>query len=184
MEVRLRIIAHLIVLTLAFMSGNNAFAFETTTLFGQGDNVKVENVHYTVTNGRVIINYDLVGNPGNTCTVRVFLKRDNYDSFNYTPQNISGDIGEGILPGKNKEIVWNIEDVFSNGLPYKDYYFIVEAKAEDNDGDSGLLSFSWLKIGVAAVVAATTVFFITRTNDSGTSGSSFPPPPGRPKGNK
>ena len=174
--------AYLTALMLLLSYSNRALASPPFIITDSDPKIKVENVHFTVLEERVIINYDLIGNPDNTYKVELILKRQNYDSYNYKPRKISGDAGTGKFAGKNKEIIWSVNDEFPQGLPYDDYYFIVQAKeTENNEEHSGFFTFSWLKAGVVAAVAVATIIFISKSKNTGTKGSSFPGPPGRPQ---
>ena len=174
-------VAFLMALTMLPQFSNKVLA-APPFLTADDDKVKIENVHYTVSDGRVIINYDLIGDPNNTYNVQLTLKRQNYDAYNYTPNKVSGDVGTGKFAGKNREIIWNVNDEFPQGLPYSDYYFIVTANESGKKGESsGFFTFSWLKAGVVAAVAVATIIFISKNKKTGSSGSSLPGPPGRPQ---
>ncbi len=182
MKKNLIAVIFIITLTLLPPFSNKTFAVPPFFITGS-DEVKVENVHYTISDGRVIINYDLIGNPDNTYNVQLILKRENYSSYNYSPRKITGDAGTGKFAGKNKEIVWNVNEEFPQGLPYNDYYFIVKASELDKEEkSSGFFTFSWLKAGVVAAVAVAAIIFVSsKSKGSGSAGSSLPGPPGRPQ---
>lgn len=177
------LIAAIFIITLTLLPPFSNKTFAVPPFFVTGsDEVKVENVHYTISDGRVIINYDLIGNPDNTYNVQLILKRENYSSYNYSPRKITGDAGTGKFAGKNKEIVWNVNEEFPQGLPYNDYYFIVKASESGKEESSGFFTFSWLKAGVVAAVAVAAIIFMSsKSKGSGSAGSSLPGPPGRPQ---
>ena len=140
----------------------------------------VENVHYTVNNGSIIIRYDLMGLPNKNYKVTVELRKESDSSFFYVPKIVSGDIGIGKFAGKGREITWAFNQEFPDGLPGKDYYFVVSA--QELSGSPRFLT--WIGMGVAAVAATATYLIISKKNArpySGSPGVSFPPPPGRPK---
>ncbi len=58
----------------------------------------------------VDINYDVTDEEGDALTISLNLSTDAGQTFSISPDpaNMSGDIGEGILPGTGKHIEWNI----------------------------------------------------------------------------
>lgn len=142
-----------------------------------GDNVK--NVHFSLANGNVIINYDLIGNINKVYSVKIYLKKGNDSSYQYAPQMLTGDVGTGKFAGKNRQIIWAMNEEFPDGLPGKDYYFIVDA--EEINQSSNFLT--WIGVGVAAIAAAATYIVVNNKiiSKNNSAEASFPPPPGRPK---
>ena len=136
----------------------------------------VENVHYTVSNGKILVSYDLLGNSDKLYNVSLTLRKATNKSFVYIPKTVSGDIGEGHFAGKDKGIIWEIKNDFPNGISGDDFYFIVQA-AKVEEGTNILM---WTGIGIAAVAAAVTYLITGSTKDTNNPKSSFPPPPGRP----
>ncbi len=145
--------------------------------YGSGK-AAAKNIHYTVTDQKVFINYDLYGKPGKEYTVKLILRRESKPGYSYIPAIISGDVGKDQSAGKNKLIVWNIGREIPGGLEGKDYYF--EITVHQNPSGSGLLT--WLGIGAAAVAATATYFILSNNSANHTvqKGAAFPPPPGRP----
>ena len=142
--------------------------------------VKIENVHFGVENGNVIINYDLLGYPAKNYIVRIFLKKGNDVNYQYEPRIVSGDVGKGKFAGRNKRIVWAFNKEFPDGLPGKDYYFVVNA--EELNKSPHLLA--WIGVGMAAIAATATYMVVVKKSSLPNNNSpdiSFPPPPGRPK---
>lgn len=148
-------------------------ALSQTTL--NNESIVVENVSYIVAGGKVFIKYDLIGSNEQSYKVSLALKRSSNSNIIYIPKTVSGDIGEIDSAGKNKEITWEIKNDFPQGLSGEDYYFVVQA--EKIDESSNLLT--WVGIGAAAIVTVVS-YLIIGQNDSGNTGSSFPPPPNRP----
>ncbi|MFO7969217.1 MAG: hypothetical protein R6U15_03780 [Candidatus Izemoplasmatales bacterium] len=73
---------------------------------------KVENVDLKVKNNKVFINYDLISNDlSKENSVELFFIDDRFTIK--VPGKVSGDIGEGIEPGVNKTIEW---DVFKDNI--------------------------------------------------------------------
>ncbi len=144
------------------------------------NNAKVANVHFSIVNNNVIINYDLLGKPGNKYNVSLYLKRASDTGYVYTPQMVTGDIGRNQVAGLNKRIVWKIGDEIHGGLTGNDFYFEVNAVAQ-KESKSFL---SWIGIGAAALAATVTYFIISHNYNKGRSPagslSTYPLPPGRP----
>ncbi len=155
-------------------------AYELYEQIAKPNDPLVENVHYAVSNGDVIINYDLMGLPNQKYKVTVELRRGSDSSFSYVPKILSGDVGVGKFAGKGREIIWDFNQEFPDGLPGKDYYFVVSAQKISSSPPI----LTWIGMGAAAVAATATYLIISKKNGSlasGSSGVSFPPPPGRPK---
>ncbi|MFO7969218.1 MAG: hypothetical protein R6U15_03785 [Candidatus Izemoplasmatales bacterium] len=73
---------------------------------------KVENVDLKVKNNKVFVNYDLISNDlDKKNTVELFFVDDRFTIK--VPNKLNGDIGEGIEPGVNKTIEW---DVFKDNV--------------------------------------------------------------------
>ncbi len=166
-------------LTITFFAiQTSAFSNVTFTKSGKPGST-VENVRYSVADQKVIINYDLNGTAGKQYSIKLILKKQSDQNYQYIPSVVSGDVGKNQSPGKDKQIVWDISEEFPGGLFGKDYYFVVEA-TEINNNPSIL---SWIGVGVAAVAATATYLIISKkisNNNSSSGSSSFPLPPGRP----
>jgi len=168
----------LFVLILLFFSSEGRAEILTKILGSTGQ--LVENVHYTVDNGSVIINYDLLGIPNKKYKITVELRKGSDSAFSYVPRILTGDVGIGMFAGRNRQIVWALDQEFPDGLPGKDYYFVVHA-VEINNNSKFL---TWLGVGAAAVVATATYIIVSKksyTQSPFSQNVSFPPPPGRPK---
>jgi formylglycine-generating enzyme required for sulfatase activity len=78
--------------------------------------------------GLVDIFYDLYDPNGDTSEISVLLSQTTDGPFDYTPQNLSGDLGPGLANGTGKHIVWNAA---AEGIAYDDNQFRVRIVAED-----------------------------------------------------
>ncbi|MDD3143986.1 MAG: formylglycine-generating enzyme family protein [Candidatus Cloacimonetes bacterium] len=78
----------------------------------------------------VDISYDLFDANGDLCEVALKLSSDGGASFDHIPDpaNLSGDIGENIVPGPGKSIVW---DAGAEGLDFDGSQYILQFVAED-----------------------------------------------------
>ncbi len=78
----------------------------------------------------VDIYYAVMDSDADTLTVSLSISTDNGASFSFTPSaaNLSGDIGEGIISGTNKHIVWNAG---SEGMHFLGNSFKVKVTATE-----------------------------------------------------
>ncbi len=84
--------------------------FITTVSFAQNSTPTVENVTFTQrTDGtfKVDIYYDVNDADGNTMTVSMQVSNDNGSTWNFSCNNITGDVGSGITSGTGKHIIWD-----------------------------------------------------------------------------
>jgi len=113
--------------------------------------VKVENVSFTQMDELIFIEYDLIGKINKKYTIDVSLS-DNYGfSFRLKPQTVRGDIGKDIIPGKDKQIIWEMTEDYPNGLEGEGFVFAVDATLQKSEGGKTL--YYLLGIGVAALIA-------------------------------
>ncbi|MFH0991059.1 MAG: hypothetical protein V1799_13705 [bacterium] len=142
-----------------------------------GEDIVVKNIRFEFTGNKVLIHYDVIGPAGQQYNIKVLLKRRKNPRFEFVPKAISGDVGEGRSGGYGKQIVWEIERDFPNGLDGDDFYFRIEA--EVITAGSSLLYY----LGGGAVVVGTAAYFLLmKKTDSGVSEGTFPKPIGRPTG--
>lgn len=137
----------------------------------------VGNVHFVISDLKVVVTYDLYGEPGTEYDVSLVLRKRDDPSFRYSPKELSGDVGLGKYAGTNREIVWNMGNDFPQGFVGNDFYFVVNAKKVSVKHSSGILT--WIGAGAVAVAAAVTYVIVTN-NGGPTSPASYPTPPGRP----
>jgi len=168
----------LALITILFFLLITLTALPQTVSTGKNTDI-IENVNYTVSNEKVFVSYDLLGESDQIYKVSLMLRSVGSKDVIYVPKTVSGDIGEGHFAGKGKQIIWDIKKDFPEGLSGEDYYFIVQA--EEINSSSNILM--WAGIGVAAVAAIVT-YVVVGGDDNGSSKtnpeSSFPQPPGRP----
>lgn len=78
----------------------------------------VSNVIVTSTPTNVTINYSLSADAA--CKISILVSADNGLNYNIIPTALSGDIGDQIAPGMNKQIVWiPMDDNMIEGTNYK-----------------------------------------------------------------
>ena len=78
----------------------------------------------------VDISYDLFDANGDLCEVALKLSSDGGTTFDYIPNpaNLSGDIGDDIVPGTGKSIVW---DAGVEGVGFDGSQYVMQFHAED-----------------------------------------------------
>jgi hypothetical protein len=108
------------------------------------------------------------------------MKKTSDSSFTYVPQNVAGDIGPNVFPGRNNRIVWSVGKEFPEGIREGEYYFVFGV--ESDQGSSGGISTPVLIVGGAAVVGGILALVLSKGSGGGGGGgtSTFPAPPGRP----
>ena len=154
-------------------------AASTLTLAsGPQDAPKVTNVHFAVSYGEVLINYDLLGESDARYSVQVELKDANDSTYQYFPKSLSGDVGVGKFAGLNRRILWAIRSEFPLGLPDSSYYFVINAQRVQEG--SVRSAYYWIGAGAALLTAATTYFLVGGGKVKPTQVTALPEPPGRP----
>lgn len=89
----------------------------------------VMNVRFWVVDQRVFVGYDLIGEKAYQVGLSLY---ENYKPINKTIdlshslKRVSGDVGPGVRPGKNKVIIWEPGELFSS-LDGSAYFFEVRA---------------------------------------------------------
>lgn len=139
----------------------------------------VSNVSYVMTGLRVVVHYDLSGDPDAKYNVSLFLLKRSDPAFKYSPRELTGDIGLGKYVGKERRIVWNMRNEFPQGLQGGDFYFVVKAKEVEVPHASTTL-LTWIGTGAAVIAAAVTYVIVVQNRGPGAP-PSYPVPPGRPK---
>ena len=62
---------------------------------------------------RLVVDYDLSGEPDTSCSIGLCLSLDNGKTCPIEPRAVQGDVGDGVTPGPGKRIIW---DVFKDEL--------------------------------------------------------------------
>ena len=151
----------------------------TSTSLSQNEKISSS---FRVVEGIILIDYEIEnGDPGSDYEISIVLLKSSDNSFQYTPEVLEGDIGEGRFAGKKNTIKWLYtsaeEELLSEG---EDYYF--EVKADKVTGGS-----TWYYYAGGAVVAGIAAFLLSSgggeedgtTNGGGTT-QTIADPPGRP----
>ena len=141
------------------------------------EGIKVTNVSFRIVGTRIVINYDLVGPEKETYRTRVTMRRDRDTTFFFVPRQVTGDIGEGVYGGMNKQINWDFLTEFPGGLEGSDYYFVVEAEIFS----PGSTIYYWIA-GIVAAGGAAAAYLLGKKASTTTESTAagFPSPVGRP----
>lgn len=119
----------------------------------------------------LVINYNLNGKQSEEYEVGLKLKRFNSD-FELEPTLVTGDIGDEVLPGNGKKIVWQSSKEYSGGFDINEYY--LEISAEEISSSTW---YYWVGSALAAGgAAAYYVLFMAPTEET----STIATPPARP----
>ncbi len=136
---------------------------------GEISNVRVEQEYSTL---RII--YDLEGEE-ESYDVELLLQRSAETESPYRPGNLAGDVGEDVVPGKGKTVIWDLAKEFPEGVD-PSAVFMLDMKAS--------LQISFLQrysmyLGGGAIAVGTALYFIL-TGEEASPPSSLPDPSGRP----
>lgn len=136
-----------------------------------GDNTK--NINLKLEGEQLKISYDLKGETEDKYEINLFLIKKS-SQINYKISAVTGDIGEDIFPGDNKNIVWNfLKDVgrYSNLINYD-----LQLSAEKKGG------LAWYYyVGGAVVVGGATALLLSKKNSAAeNSKTKIGEPPSRP----
>lgn len=145
------------------------------------DDIKAGNISFKVAGQVVVIYYDLNAPADQLYKVTLTLKKRFDATFTYTPVDISGDVGQSVVPGENRIITWKLADEFPKGLPGEDCFFVVGVEPGVPAGFQ-ITPLMWIA-GGAAVVGGVLLAVLLKGNTvppppPPTPG--FPSPPGRP----
>jgi hypothetical protein len=148
----------------------------------QQDPPKIENVRLQI-NGRssVYIDYDLLAPTEQVFKVSITMRSKTDSTFSYVPQNVAGDVGDNVFPGRNNRIVWSIAKEYPEGIREGEYYFVfsVELDQETSTGAGTTL----IVAGGAALVGGIVALIVISKKSStgpGSGSAGFPQPPSRP----
>ena len=104
---------------------------------------------------KVEVTYDLVGKPSRKYAVKLSLvKSGSRGRLSMNQQTLSGDVGEGVSPGRRLRIIWNLPDDYPQGLKGEGFTFIVEVFEQQRGGSK------WPWIGGGLAIAGGVVAYI------------------------
>ena len=116
----------------------------------------IKNVHFRTNDNNVFIYYNLLGKSTQKYKIQLLASINGGSSYTVNPTNITGDVGKGISPGKNKKIEWNLMEDYPNGLRGTKFQFLVKAHKEKNFTNTfvkyALIGIIAIGIGTGAVI--------------------------------
>ena len=115
----------------------------------------------------IVITYDLSGSGKSKYEVFITLRKENDSSFAIIPRAIEGHIGEGVVPGTDREAQWYYRRDYPIGFSGKGYYFEIHVKKKEEPGN-----LIYYIAGGAAVVGGIVAIIASSSQPGG------PPPPG------
>src|SRR6267143_5396304 len=77
-----------------------------TASWAGGDDMRAINVKFTASENQIVIHYDLLAPSDARLEVSVRLRKESDKAFTYTPKNLTGDVGPGVIAGLGKTIGW------------------------------------------------------------------------------
>ena len=164
-------------IVLILLSSFICWACKSTQLTEKSSHL-VKDVHFSTSDNKVWIFYDLQGDKKATYQIQLLASTNGGKTYTISPTNVSGDIGRDVKAGKKKEIIWHIMEDYPEGLQGSDFQFLIKAHREGPAINHRLLKFA--AIGVAAVgVGVVLILLLSGSNSAGSSGG-FPLPPPRP----
>jgi hypothetical protein len=157
--------------------------FEAVPMFARGgeEDPKVQNVRVQPAGPMIYIYYDLTGPPQQVYEVSVTVRSRTDSTFQYSPLNLSGDVGTNVFSGVDWRISWSFAKEFPAGLK-DEYYLVVSAKVIADQVSAGWMRTEYYIAG-GAVVAGGVVALILLGKKKETTPivvPGFPAPPGRP----
>lgn len=138
------------------------------------DEIRVENVRFELSEGKVFIYYDLIGPRDKEYRITLTVKREQIKSTQVQPKLLKGDIGKGRFAGRNRQIIWEISREVPRALKASDYYFVVEAELVSSRSKALL----WIGAGTVLLGGGSAAYLLL-VKKNGAAG--FPEPPGTPK---
>jgi|GEM_PF-616287 len=147
----------------------------------QGEEATIKNVVFKVTGQVVEVYYDLIAPPNLYWNVTLVLKKRFTKGFLYLPLEVSGDVGEKVIPGENKKITWRLANEFPQGLPGEDCFFAVNAEV-GTEVEGGISSTYWIVGGAVVVGGILSAILLSKGSKvvPPVPDGSFPGPPPRP----
>lgn len=117
----------------------------------------IENVRLHREEDQLVVQYDLVGG-SDLYEVKVLLSTDGGTAFQALPEAVAGHVGEGITPGRGRQIVWRVLEDFPKGIPGSGNRLQVMTEAEGGGGIFWVLGSAIVAGGGATAAALLGVF--------------------------
>lgn len=129
---------------------------------------EIQNPTYRQRGKTIVVTYDLMAEEKEEYEVNLLLSADGGQNFDYEPQTVSGDIGEGIALGPGKRIVWTVLEDKPGGLQGTNYQFKITV---DGGGNGWLWALGSAVLAGGGGTAALVLSGIIGGSGSGDRGS-------------
>jgi len=70
----------------------------------------VDNIRFEQSGKQVVIYYDLLGEQGTIWNIEIYCSQDEGTTWGSHLQKLSGEFGNAIMPGTNKQVIWEMLD--------------------------------------------------------------------------
>lgn len=145
------------------------------------DEGRIENARWRLEGEVVIITYDLTADPAFAYDVKIILRKQGDQNFQFVPRSVLGAIGKGKFAGVQREIRWDYKKDVPRGLYGDDYFFEFVINPIPEGGGSNFLYYLGGGLAVAGGVAAYLLLNKKVEGQTSGQGSGLPgPPTGRP----
>lgn len=134
----------------------------------------LDNVRLRREGDRLVVEYDLVGG-SDAYEVELLLSTNGGASFEPLPETVKGQVGDGVSPGTDRQIVWAVLEDIPTGLPGPGNQLRLAVDAEGGGGIFWVLG-SALVAGAGATAAAVLGVFGGESGSDGLPGTPPPPP--------
>jgi len=134
----------------------------------------LDNVRLRREGDRLVVEYDLVGG-SDAYEVELLLSTNGGTSFEPLPETVEGQVGDGVTPGTDRQIIWAVLEDIPTGLPGSGNQLRVSVDAEGGSGVLWVLG-SALVAGAGATAAAVLGVFGGESGGDGLPGTPPPPP--------
>lgn len=137
--------------------------------------VQVENLTYAQKGTEIVLTYDLLGEDDEEYDVEVLLSGNGGVVFDYRPQAASGDVGDAVEPGLDKQIVWDVLQDKPGGLQGNEFQFKVTVEEVGRN-------WWWYGVGSTVLTGGLTgaAVMIFGGSDSGDGDGGIPTAPSPP----
>jgi hypothetical protein len=119
----------------------------------QAQTLAVENVRFQQEiDSKVVVTYDLIGKTSQKYTVilSIFIPGSR-KKVPISMRSLNGAVGKAVSPGKDLEIVWDLNQDYPDGLEGEGFRFIVDAYIQQKSGSN---KWPWIVVGIAAAGGA------------------------------
>ncbi len=131
---------------------------------------------FEISDGKVVIHYTLNASPDYEYEISVKLKRKGNSSFEYTPKDLSGDVGDDSFTSGRKTITWVLSESEVTQFDGDDFYFQININEIESSG------LAWYYYAGAALLGggSAALLLMSKKAEETPQASPLPLPPARP----